>query len=79
MNKPMDFVPAWYAELKSGGQCCGDCLQGDLPCKSPQACRLPEDKDDSEFGALEGMTRSAPVWIAAWVAIVAFIALIVFF
>jgi hypothetical protein len=65
----MDFIPRWYAELKGNSHCCGDCLQVDLPCKTPQACRLPDDDEDSQFGALEPLARLWPWLITAWAVI----------
>jgi hypothetical protein len=78
-RQPMPFKPAWYRASKAA-QCCGDCAQGRQPCKTPQACRMPDDDQaDSDFGALEGFANSAPMWIAAWVFIAACAALAILY
>lgn len=65
--EPMPFEPAWYR--RSVAACYGQCEQGDKDCPTPDACRLPAD--DSEFGALEGLTRSFPLVMFAWACIAA--------
>ena len=41
----------------------GSCRQGRQPCTTPDACRLSEDSD---FGALEGLTRGIGYIALAW-------------
>ena len=55
-------------------RCSGEsCRQGRQPCATPDACRQSEDSD---FGALEGLTRGIGYIAAAWavVGVLAFLA-----
>lgn len=65
--EPMKFEPAWYR--RSVAACYGACEQGEKTCPTPDTCRLPTD--DSDFGALEGLTRSFPLAVFAWACITA--------
>jgi hypothetical protein len=67
-SAPMSFEPAWYR--RGVATCGGVCHQGRNECPTPDACRLA---DDSDFGALEGLTRGSG-WIALSWAVVAVVA-----
>ena len=57
-RQTMPFEPSSYRKRRDGLAACraNACKSGDLPCPSPEACRLAdEDAEDSEFGALEGL------------------------
>ena len=59
-----DFEPTIAVDYHAS--CSGECDQGRRKCRTPDACRLPED---SEFGALEGLARGSG-WIAlSWLAV----------
>lgn len=68
--EPMPFEPAWYR--RSVAACYGACEQGEKTCPTPDACRIPAE--DSDFGALEGLTRSFPLAVFGWACIAALVA-----
>lgn len=71
----MPLGPASYTRRRAGlAMCRADaCRSGRDQCPTPEACRLEaEDADsDSEFGALEGLTRGSGYIAAAWAIIAA--------
>ena len=73
-RQTMPFEPEQYRKRRDGRAACraNACQSGDLPCPTPDGCRLAADDDeDSEFGALEGLTRGSGYIAAAWAIIAA--------
>lgn len=69
-RKPMDFVPIWYQRRATVAACRSNaCASGHKECPTPDACRIPADDDDSEFGAFDGLVRGGKYIAAAWIVI----------
>lgn len=66
--KGMPFEPVWYRR-RCVAACYGACDQGRRECTTPDACRLPADDEDSEFGALQGLVNGRRYIAAAWLVI----------
>lgn len=73
-REPMPFEPLWYRRRNCVAACYGACDQGKRDCPTRDACRIPAD-EESDFGALEGLTRGARFIVGAWLFIFAVAAL----
>jgi hypothetical protein len=57
-----DICDDEYAQAKSMRACSGSCNQGRHPCKTPQACELPES-DCVERDVTEAIVIAAIVFV----------------
>ena len=73
-REPMPFEPLWYRRRNCVAACYGQCEHGNKACPSPDACRLPAEDEDSEFGALEGLVHTRRFIGLAWLVIFAAVA-----
>jgi hypothetical protein len=74
-REPMPFEPLWYRR-RCVAACYGVCDQGNKSCPTRDACRLPEDSEDIEFGAIEGLVKNVLYIGLAWAVVALFGALL---
>jgi len=72
-RQTMPFEPSSYRKRRAGLAACraNACQSGDVPCPTPDACRLDDDDADSDFGALEALARNWRHIVAPWAFIAA--------